>query len=102
MSHGEHTPEFRYHHTNTQAPPNEQAGTAVSEQPLATPTIGSLLNKQGKLKNVECKPEQLESEVRAPTEWQRTSGYSDGVSQHLPDRFSSDCHCLRRLYEEVV
>lgn len=27
-------PEFRNHQTNTRAPPNEQAGTAVSEQPL--------------------------------------------------------------------
>jgi hypothetical protein len=37
--------EFRDHHTNTQAPLNEQAGTRVSEQPLAAQTIGSLLNK---------------------------------------------------------
>jgi hypothetical protein len=46
----QHTPEFRGHHTNTQTPPNEQAGTAVSEQPTATRAIGPLLNKQGKLK----------------------------------------------------
>jgi hypothetical protein len=43
--HGEHTPEFRGHHTNTDAPPNEQAGTAVSEQPLVARVIGSLLDK---------------------------------------------------------
>src|ERR1700682_3638589 len=49
---------------------------------MATRAIGPLLNKQGKLKNVECKPEQLESEFRAPTEWQRTSRYRDGVNQH--------------------
>jgi hypothetical protein len=41
---------FRYHHTNTQGPPNEQAGTAVSEQPSATRAIGSLPNKQGNCK----------------------------------------------------
>jgi hypothetical protein len=35
-------PWFRDHHTNTQAPPNEQAGTVVSAQPLATRAIGSL------------------------------------------------------------
>src|ERR1700682_3639532 len=43
-------PGFRYHHTNTQGPPNEQAGTAVSEQPSAPRAIGSLLNKQGNCK----------------------------------------------------
>jgi hypothetical protein len=43
--HGEHTPEFRGHHTNTEAPPNEQAGTAISEQPLVARVIGSLLDK---------------------------------------------------------
>jgi hypothetical protein len=43
--HGEHTPEFRGHHTNTDAPPNEQAGTAISEQPLVARVIGSLLDK---------------------------------------------------------
>ena len=43
--HGAHTPEFRGHHTNTQAPPNEQAGTAVPEQPLVARVIGSLLDK---------------------------------------------------------
>jgi hypothetical protein len=43
--HGEHTPEFRGHHTNTDAPPNEQAGTAISEQPLVACVIGSLLDK---------------------------------------------------------
>jgi hypothetical protein len=48
--HGQHTLEFRGHHTNTQAPPNEQAGTAVSKQPMVTRAIGSLLNKQWKLK----------------------------------------------------
>jgi hypothetical protein len=45
-----HPSEFRYHHTNTQAPPNEQAGTAVSEQPSATGAIGPPSNKQGKVK----------------------------------------------------
>jgi hypothetical protein len=47
---GQHTPGFPDHHTNTQATPNEQAGTAVSEQPLATRAIGSLLNNRGKSK----------------------------------------------------
>jgi hypothetical protein len=42
-------PKFRDHHTNTQAMPNEQTGTAVLEQPLSTRAVGSLLNKQGKL-----------------------------------------------------
>jgi hypothetical protein len=32
-------------HTNTDAPPNEQAGTAISEQPLVARVIGSLLDK---------------------------------------------------------
>jgi hypothetical protein len=44
------TPEFRDHDTNTQAPPNEQAGTRVLEQPLPTRTIGSLSSKQGNSK----------------------------------------------------
>jgi hypothetical protein len=35
----------RLHHTNTQPPLNEQAGTRVSEQLLATRVIGSLLDK---------------------------------------------------------
>jgi hypothetical protein len=39
--------EFRYHHTNTQAPPNEQAGTRVSAQPSAARIIDSLLKQQG-------------------------------------------------------
>jgi hypothetical protein len=39
--------EFRYHHTNTEVPPNEQAGTRVSAQPSAARIIDSLLNKQG-------------------------------------------------------
>jgi hypothetical protein len=39
--------EFRDHDTNTQAPPNEQAGTAVSEQPFAARPIDSMLNQQG-------------------------------------------------------
>jgi hypothetical protein len=39
--------EFRHHHTNTQATPNEQAGTAVLQQPLAARAIGSLLNNRG-------------------------------------------------------
>jgi hypothetical protein len=30
---------------NTEATPNEQAGTAISEQPLVTRVIGSLLAK---------------------------------------------------------
>jgi hypothetical protein len=47
---GQHTPEFPDHHTNTQATPNEQAGTAVLQQPLATRAIGSLLNNRGKSK----------------------------------------------------
>jgi hypothetical protein len=46
----QHTPEFPDHHANTQATPNEQAGTAVLEQPLATRAIGSLLNHRGKSK----------------------------------------------------
>jgi hypothetical protein len=41
---------FRYHHTNTQGPLNEQAGTAVSAQPLVTRTVGPLLNKKGNCK----------------------------------------------------
>jgi hypothetical protein len=36
---------FRYHHTNTQGPPNEQAGTGVSEQPSAARNINSLNNR---------------------------------------------------------
>jgi len=36
---------FRDHHTNTQSPPNEQAGTRVSKQPLTTRIIDSVLNK---------------------------------------------------------
>jgi hypothetical protein len=36
---------IRGHHTNTDAPPNEQAGTAISEQPLVARVIGSLLDK---------------------------------------------------------
>jgi hypothetical protein len=43
--HGEHTPEVRGHHPNTDAPPNEQAGTAIPEQPLVARVIGSLLDK---------------------------------------------------------
>jgi hypothetical protein len=39
--------EFRDHHTNTQAPPNEQAGTCVSAQPLPTRAIDSLSKQQG-------------------------------------------------------
>jgi hypothetical protein len=45
LRYGEHTPEFPGHHTNTQAPPNEQAGTAVSEQPLVARVIGPPLEK---------------------------------------------------------
>jgi hypothetical protein len=45
-------PGFQYHHTNTQGPPDEQAGTAVSAQPMATRTIGSLLNKQGRFQKM--------------------------------------------------
>jgi hypothetical protein len=45
-------PRFRDHHTNTQPPPNEQAGTRVSKQPLTTRIIDSLLNKQG---NFRCR-----------------------------------------------
>jgi hypothetical protein len=44
--------EFREHHTNTQPPPNEQAGTRVSKQPLTTRIIDSVLNKQG---NFRCR-----------------------------------------------
>jgi hypothetical protein len=40
-------PEFRHHHTNTQPPLNEQAGTRVSEQLLTAPSIDSLLNNKG-------------------------------------------------------
>jgi len=47
---GQHTPEFPDHHTNTQATPNEQVGTAVLQQPLATRAIGSPLNHRGKSK----------------------------------------------------
>jgi hypothetical protein len=39
------TPEFRGHHTNTEASPNEQAGISISEQPLAARVIGSLSDK---------------------------------------------------------
>jgi hypothetical protein len=49
--------EFRDHHTNTQPPLNEQAGTCVWKQPLTTRAIDSLLNKQGNFLDVECKPE---------------------------------------------
>jgi hypothetical protein len=42
---GRNPPEFRVHHTNTQATRNEQAGTAISEQPLVARVIGSLLDK---------------------------------------------------------
>jgi hypothetical protein len=39
--------EFPDHHSNTQPPPNEQAGTRVWKQPLTARAIDSLLNKQG-------------------------------------------------------
>jgi len=42
--------EFRNHHTNTQGPPNEQAGTGVPAQPSAAAIIGSPSSKQGKVK----------------------------------------------------
>jgi hypothetical protein len=38
-------PKLGDHHRNTQAPPNEQAGTAVPKQPLVARDVGSLLNK---------------------------------------------------------
>ena len=41
---GNHNTRFQLHHANTQAPLNEQAGTAFSVQPLATHNIDSLLN----------------------------------------------------------
>ena len=41
---GNHNAGFQLHHTNTQAPPKQQAGTAFSVQPLATRDINSLLN----------------------------------------------------------
>jgi hypothetical protein len=41
--------EFRDHHTNTQPPPNEQAGTRVWRQPLTTRIIDSVLNKTREL-----------------------------------------------------
>jgi hypothetical protein len=41
-----HRLKFRDHHTNTQAPPNEQGGTAVLEQPLAARTVGSPLREK--------------------------------------------------------
>jgi hypothetical protein len=65
---GQTAPKFGDHHTNTQAPPNEQAGTEVSKQPLVARGIGPLLNKQGSSKNVERKSDPFESEFRAPTE----------------------------------
>jgi ribosomal protein S17E len=43
---GSQRPQFQYHHTNTQAPPDEQAGTCVSAQPMAAHTIDSLFNNQ--------------------------------------------------------
>jgi hypothetical protein len=43
---GSQRPQFRYHHTNTQAPPDEQAGTCVSAQPMAAHTIDLLFNNQ--------------------------------------------------------
>jgi hypothetical protein len=43
-------PSSEGHQTNTQAPPNEQVGTAVSEQPLVAWAVGSLSNKQGNSK----------------------------------------------------
>jgi hypothetical protein len=42
--------EFRDHDTNTQPPPNEQAGTPVSEQPFAARPIDSMLDQQGNFK----------------------------------------------------
>jgi hypothetical protein len=41
---------FHDHDTNTQPPPNEQAGTPVSEQPFAARPIDSMLNQQGNFK----------------------------------------------------
>jgi hypothetical protein len=38
-------PKFRNHHANTQATPNDQAGTAFLEQPSAARAIGSLSRK---------------------------------------------------------
>jgi hypothetical protein len=43
-------PKFRNHLANTQATLNDQAGTAVLEQPLATRAIGSLSRKQRDIK----------------------------------------------------
>jgi hypothetical protein len=41
---------FRNHHTNTQATSDDQAGTAVLEQPLPTRAIGSQSSKQRDIK----------------------------------------------------
>jgi len=49
-------PEFRFHQTNTQTSPNEQAGTTVPEQPSVAWTVGSLLNKQGNSKMSNTNP----------------------------------------------
>jgi hypothetical protein len=49
-------PEFRFHQTNTQTSPNEQAGTTVPEQPSVAWTVGSLLNKQGNSKMSNANP----------------------------------------------
>jgi len=49
-------PEFRFHQTNTQTSPNEQAGTAISKQPLVAWAVGSLLNKQGNSKMSNANP----------------------------------------------
>jgi hypothetical protein len=55
---GEHPRlKFRNHHTNTQATPNDQAGTAVLAQPMVRRAIGSLSRKQRDIKNVEFKPQ---------------------------------------------
>jgi hypothetical protein len=48
---------FRHHRMNTQSPPNEQAGTRVSEQLSLTPDIDSRLNNQGTFHYVEYKSE---------------------------------------------
>ncbi|HTF93944.1 MAG TPA: phasin family protein [Verrucomicrobiae bacterium] len=44
--------------------------------------IGSLLNNQGKVKNVECKSESLESEFRAPTV---ATAYGDYTKKSFED-----------------
>src|SRR5260370_640513 len=59
-------PEFRFHQTNTQTSPNEQAGTTVPEQPSVALTVGSLLKKQGNSKISHANPKMSDANQSHP------------------------------------